>query len=310
MSDNSKIIEITTKVEDIFPKDMFSMQIMNSNKFSIKTGKDNCLEIIIKESLLYINFLSKCGINGTESLRRIEEAVKNIPYITDIGLQDGSEIYFCDYRFNLAFLKILTKGQSWYNSLGYISKDYEMEKSHNKQIIELSCVDFIEELFKKKVEIFMEKNSKEKMSEIIEKLKNDTLPTYVKIRNKYISDLENYEAFVEKKIAKINESINYYRDKIHYFEDPHNSIKTEFNKLWKKISENNKCDDPIVEWINNFLEFIIGCKIFKYNVHLSKHMIEAKSEMVAKGNRKKNNSRKRKTCKRKTCKTKTRKTKK
>ena len=72
MSDNSKIIEITTKVEDIFPKDQFTIQILNSNAFSIKTEKDNCLLILIKESQLYINFLSKCGINGTESLRRIE----------------------------------------------------------------------------------------------------------------------------------------------------------------------------------------------------------------------------------------------
>jgi hypothetical protein len=76
--------------------------------------------------------------------------VKNIPYITDIGLQDGSEIYFCDYRFSLAILKILTNGHSWYNSFGYISKDYDMEKSHNMRIIELSCIDFIEELYRKK----------------------------------------------------------------------------------------------------------------------------------------------------------------
>ena len=57
MSDNSKIIGITTKVQDIFPKDQFSIQINNSNKFSIKTGKDNCLQILIKGSLLYISFL-------------------------------------------------------------------------------------------------------------------------------------------------------------------------------------------------------------------------------------------------------------
>lgn len=270
MSDNSKIIEITTIVENIFPKDQFTIRIKSSNSFSIKTGKDDCLHIIIKGSLLYIILLSKCEINGTESLRRIEEVAKNIPYISEIGLEDGSEIYFCDYRFNLAFLKILTNGHSWYNSHGYVSKDYEMEKSHNTQIIELSCIDFIEELFKKKVEIFMETNSKDKIIEKIQKLENEKTSTYIKKRNKYISDLENYEEFVEKKIAKIDESINYFRDKIHYFEDPHNSIKTEFNKLWQKMRENKNCDDPIVEWIYNFLDLIIQSNIFKYNVYLSK----------------------------------------
>lgn len=272
MSDNSKIIEITTIVENIFPKDQFTIKILNSNAFSIKTGKDNCLLIVIKESQLYINLLSKCNINGTESLRRIEEVVKNISYISSIGLEDASEIYFCDYRFSLAMLKILTNGHSWYNSLGYVSKDYEMEKLHNRQIIELSCVDFIEELRKKKIEIFMETNSKEKIIENIQKLEKQENLVITKIRNKYISDLENYEEFVEKKISKIDESINNFRDKIHYFEDPHNSIKTEFNKLWQKMRENKKCDVPIVEWIYNFLEFIDGSKIFKYDVHLSKNI--------------------------------------
>jgi prefoldin subunit 5 len=108
----------------------------------------------------------------------------------------------------------------------------------------------------------METNSKEKIIENIQKLENQENSVITKIRNKYISDLENYEAFVEKKIAKIDESINNFRDKIHYFEDPHNSIKTEFNKLWKKMSENKKCDDPMVKWIYLFLEFIDDSKIF------------------------------------------------
>jgi hypothetical protein len=162
MSDNSKIIEITTKVEDIFPKDQFTIQILNSNAFSIKTEKDNCLLILIKESQLYINFLSKCGINGTESLRRIEEVVKNIPYITDIGLQDGSEVYFCDYRFSLAILKILTNGHSWYNSLGYTSAtgDTNKEKSINEKIINMSYNNFMDNLVLTLEKFIEEQNSK------------------------------------------------------------------------------------------------------------------------------------------------------
>jgi hypothetical protein len=69
--------------------------------------------------------MSKCGKNtGSFLLNKIEELAKSIENIHYITLEDLSKIKIYDSDINLAILKILTKGESWYNSLGFFSDGY------------------------------------------------------------------------------------------------------------------------------------------------------------------------------------------
>jgi hypothetical protein len=62
-------------------------------------------------------------------LKIIDKLAESIPCIEFIDLQHGSAISICDEEISLRDLKILTKGESWYNSLGYKSPIYEDEKN-------------------------------------------------------------------------------------------------------------------------------------------------------------------------------------
>jgi len=272
MSDN-KSAELLAMLQTIFSSEEgFKIKIEGEYTFSVRTGNNRCLLItfINSQSSLYINYLSKCDINGTESLRRIEEFAKNIPYINTIWFTDGSIIEFCDCSFDLAMLKILTKGESWYNSLGYVSENYDIEKSYNSLIIGLSCIEFIEELRQKKIKNLFKKYSKQAINENLNRIKNSIGSTFTIRRNEYLSILENYDEFIGLRIAEIDESINYFKDEIHYFEDPHKSIQTELDKLWKKMRENKICDRGLCNWLSSFLEYICDSQILLYDQKLSK----------------------------------------
>ena len=53
--------------------------------------------------------------------QRTDRLAASIPNFKFIKLQDGSSLFFCDNRIDLASLKILTSenAESWYGSLGY-----------------------------------------------------------------------------------------------------------------------------------------------------------------------------------------------
>ncbi len=273
MSELNKLIEI---VKQVFPsKEGFNVIIKDTNIFIIETEETRCLVFTFENSKIYIGLLHKCSIHGTESLRRIEEVAKRLSDKTSIMIElaDASSIEYCSNIFiNLAILKIITKGESWYNSLGYVSDNYEIEKSHNSVIRELSCIRFIEELYRIKINTLMERYSKSKIIENIKRLESDQSRYAINKKNDYIYILNNYEEFIESKINIIKDSIKYFRDGISYFEDPNNSINIELNKLWQKLIENKICDRPIFEWLSKFLEYIFDSKIIKYDYNLTKRI--------------------------------------
>lgn len=82
-------------------------------------GKNNdCVVFSVKDEGLYIETLERCGILGSKMLEKIEEFARRTG-LTKISLYDSSSIWICDQEVDLAYLKILTKGESRYNSLGY-----------------------------------------------------------------------------------------------------------------------------------------------------------------------------------------------
>ena len=139
-------------IEQVFLPSSFIVEVNEHNgEVVIKTldGKE-CLFFNILPNLIYVDTVQKCGVTGTEVLRKVEELAKLMPSVKEILLMDASKMSKCGIDIDLAKIKILTKGESWYNSLGYISAkgDTNAEKSINEKIINMSYNDFIDNLIK------------------------------------------------------------------------------------------------------------------------------------------------------------------
>lgn len=119
----------------VFPSNNFTIKQTN-DFFLIETldGKE-CLQLIIRPPVIYVHQIQKCGIKGDEILQKIDELAKQMPNITSLSLLDGSEISKCGTDLDLATIKILTKGESWYNSKGYISANFDKEKKQHAEIM-------------------------------------------------------------------------------------------------------------------------------------------------------------------------------
>jgi hypothetical protein len=128
----------------------FTVVVKNGEILLRGSNGEKCFAILIDSDNIYIDNLSKCTIKGVESLEIVENLAKrmsNIKYIRLIDLSDIN-IFSSKKPINLAILKILTNGESWYNSLGYISGD-DTEKTHNKKIIDGDYLDFVLNLIEK-----------------------------------------------------------------------------------------------------------------------------------------------------------------
>lgn len=86
-----------------------------------------CISFSIdEEHNVLITEINKCGFTGTELLERIELLAQN-EGAPKIMLEDQSSVTYGAYRLDLASLSILTKGRSWYNSMGYYSENHGFE---------------------------------------------------------------------------------------------------------------------------------------------------------------------------------------
>jgi hypothetical protein len=130
----------------------FKFDIITSEygSFKIKNGRDLCLEFEFIEdeddggTVLHISKIFKCGddskYNTREMIKLIETMAKSIPAppwsrVKYIQLEDGSSIHVCTADIDLRYLKILTTGESWYNSFGYKSLNHDANVAHNAVII-------------------------------------------------------------------------------------------------------------------------------------------------------------------------------
>lgn len=126
--------------------------IINISKdgLCISFGIDNGRQIVINE-------LHKCGFTGTELLERIELLAQD-KNISTILLDDQSSVNFGDYKFDLATLSIITKGRSWYNSLGYYSNNHSIEQQEWEIIRESKLDDLFNYILTIDYEKYISKN--------------------------------------------------------------------------------------------------------------------------------------------------------
>lgn len=133
----------------------FKVEKTPYGSYKIKNGSDLCLEFHFIEdedddgTVLYISTIFKCGEGmplTRKMIKLIEEMAKSIPAppwsrVKYIKLEDGSSINVCagqnssGMNIDLRYLKILTTGESWYNSFGYKSLNHHANVTHNAGII-------------------------------------------------------------------------------------------------------------------------------------------------------------------------------
>ena len=132
-----------------------------NGSYKIKNGRDLCLEFEFIEdeddggTVLYISKIFKCSDNmplTRKVINLIEEMAKSIPAppwsrIKYIKLEDGSSIHVCTVDIDLRYLKILTTGESWYNSFGYKSVNHDANVAHNAVIINKPMDELLPELY-------------------------------------------------------------------------------------------------------------------------------------------------------------------
>jgi hypothetical protein len=140
MSDYIDILsEIFTDCNvDINEDDEYVIEDKNNN---------NCItfNIFSDKNQLYIDMLDKCdALSGTQTLEKIEEFAKRIG-INEIRILDATELIFCNKKveFDLRILYILTTGETLYNSKGYYIEKQTEINAHNKQIIKMNIIYFL-----------------------------------------------------------------------------------------------------------------------------------------------------------------------
>ena len=120
--------------------------------FTIYRDGEECLFLKFHEKFIRITSLHKCGINpgttsGSTLLQKTHEIAKQIPGISYIELFDFSQIKLNWISIDLAFLKILTTGRSWYNSFGYVSVNYKTELEDNEKLRNENLIKILRESF-------------------------------------------------------------------------------------------------------------------------------------------------------------------
>ena len=141
--DKDKNKEIEYKVEIICSGNFNSIFIITINK-DISFNKIY-IDMIGAPCKNYKNINDVDNLKGTQIVRKIINIADELK-IKIIGLEDQSEI---NLKFNdkscdigLPFLNIILKGQSWYNSLGFVYNGFDNDKKYNEEILNKSPDQF------------------------------------------------------------------------------------------------------------------------------------------------------------------------
>jgi hypothetical protein len=170
---------------------------------------------------------------------------------------------------DLAILKIVTKGESWYNHLGYVSIDYENEKIYNAEYINMNF-DKLISLCRNAIETYLKTTNKENIKENIELLTNKinkkSVNSLIAKKEKYSKILDNYDNYIIEELKKINnnfESLERKRLELFPKIDIEKTTKEYFNILVSLIDSDEKA-----KFLGDLFEIIKP--IIKYNRTLVK----------------------------------------
>ena len=226
-----------------------------NGSYKIKNGRVLCLEFEFIEdededddgTVLYISKIFKCGDGKytRKVINMIEEMAKSIqvlPWsrVKYIKLEDGSSIHVCRVNIDLRYLKILTTGESWYNSFGYKSVNHDANVEHNAVIINKPMHLLLSELVDQK---YFDQESIDELKATFPDLSTDlTVQKYVTAMSNEIprSGTRKCTEEQENKASVLSDLVDYFvwvvRDKDHM--NP-NYIEYDF-RLQKNVERGRK----------------------------------------------------------------------
>jgi len=126
-----------------------------------------------KEKTMEIALLAPCSpLSGVEMLRRFISLAKRLQ-LTSIFLSDESEIYLhpsmhgrTECMLPLPYFRILLKGESWYQSFGFTSKENAADREYNEHIRNMPLRDFVKEILNR------EKRNDDLLTHLLETFSN------------------------------------------------------------------------------------------------------------------------------------------
>jgi len=238
--------------------------IIKSNLTQTRCGS---LTFNIDDKFIYLKILKKCDTSGTIFLNNLEQFAKKYEY--NIKLLDASSI--TDYDISLANLKILTKGESWYNSKGYKSSNFENEKRHNLEFIRLP-VETLRQIIingvDKDKEQELEVNSKEFLTNHNIKLKkrhlSDKLIELIAKNEEKIENNEQILADIQIKYRLLHDKYLEIFDSI-IPKTIDMTIQQFFIEIDNKIKDGSLDEDQL-KWLNNLINYYVQTYIlYEFN---------------------------------------------
>lgn len=149
------------------------------------------ITIDFKKHIMKIEVLTGCSpISGREMLSRLITLARNLG-LSYVVLDDASELYVHPSMYgrekcmlSLAYVRILLKGESWYQSLGFVTPQNVEDREHNERIRAMPLRDFVIEIVEREkgthvdaesflaslVEVFPELDADMRVSDAIQKI--------------------------------------------------------------------------------------------------------------------------------------------
>ena len=206
---------------------------------------------LYNEKYIYIKIeqINKCNYSGTQILENIEFLAKGTSSsIKSIKLDDASNVMINKkLKISLKYLYILSKGESWYNSLGYYSIDHKKNKEEWN--------------------ILRNKNMSHIFSEILG-FNNNILNInyYFKLGVKHMSEIFNLKEIIIESLKYVEKNW-----KLMY----NNNIKElEVNVVYSMIHVIIKHDNDIFDDFANMFYILLSfiTPLIKYNPKLEKKL--------------------------------------
>ena len=168
------------------------------NKYLTIFNRGECLRLLINDDEnVTISQLNKCKYKGVENLEKIENMCLHLD-VEYLYLEDQSNIEFQGYNINLGLLSILSKGDSWYNSLGYKQTNYKKEKLKWNSLRKNSIRDLYGDILK--ISLIQYKNSNKGYF-------TDGLTIYANIFDEELDDF-NFREFIKNAVLFLEEFID------------------------------------------------------------------------------------------------------
>ena len=246
-------------IKQFFKEDEFDVGFIEDDEYGYikRKNEDNYpMTFHFENNSIHLD-LQISGEIGSGLLNKMEEAVKTVASIKYIRLIDGAhyeKFGSINYFTDLSLLHILTTGESWYNSLGYKSINYESEIQHNKKKLEMPCEYFFRDVFGKS-------------------LKNYILITKSEIKKKKL--------IIKNPEEHIDEIRKQYRDDWNKIFEPVNpetkfrgkTVRDFFIQLWQETKD--VCEK--FPTLRKILDYVNKSNLIEYNGTLEKKNLSHES---------------------------------